>query len=526
MGKRYNWFCTIVAGFGSMLYGIDNVVIAGTFAQPGFLHKFHPSATLLGAIATSFYGGTLLGIIGVFALADRFSRKRTLQFGAALGLIGALLQSVAQQIALFTAARVLTGVASGVMLTTVQIYQSEISPPNLRGRMITLQICTINVAGLAIAFTGYGTYHSDNPNLQRLPIALQCVPALALFIGCFFIPFTPRWLVMHGRYEEAKSVLRRLHDDNEDHSFWEKEYTVLVAQLDFEKEETAGVTFWHMFTNKKELKRAGLAVAALTSCQTTGAQTIQVFQSVIYSHLGFDTAKVLLYACIFQILLNLGGAVNLIAIDWLGRRVLFISGLVMLSIILALFTACQAQFERTAETAWGKAGIAMVMILIFFYACTYVSTGYAYAAEILPTKIRAQGMALGMFSAYSMIITFGQVTPIALDKVGYKYLPLFIGFNLLFLPIIAIWCKETKGLSLEEINVVFGETVVARMSELSEDAAHQKTEIRVEQKEYYYGSPGSAKNRCPEKNVRIATVRRYEDEIEDFRCKSKVRMCV
>ena len=66
--------------------------------------------------------------------------------------------------------------------------------------------------------------------------------------------------------------------------------------------------------------------------------------------------------------------------------------------------------------------------------------------RILPTKIRAQGMALGMFSAYSMIIIFGQVTPIALDQVGYKYLPLFIGCNLFFLPIICIWFKEVRDL--------------------------------------------------------------------------------
>ncbi len=90
-------------------------------------------------------------------------------------------------------------------------------------------------------------------------------------------------VVMQDRHEEAKVVLRRLHDDNKDHTFWEKEYTVLVAQLQFERDETVGVSFWHMFTNKKELKRAALAVAALTSCQTTGAQTIQVFQVTGFS---------------------------------------------------------------------------------------------------------------------------------------------------------------------------------------------------------------------------------------------------
>ncbi|EXJ67377.1 uncharacterized protein A1O5_09390 [Cladophialophora psammophila CBS 110553] len=91
MGRKYNWYCTIVAGFGSMLYGIDNAVIASTFAQPGFLNRFKPSPSLQGAIASAFYAGTLVGIITVFILADRFSRKRSLQFGAALGFVGAIL---------------------------------------------------------------------------------------------------------------------------------------------------------------------------------------------------------------------------------------------------------------------------------------------------------------------------------------------------------------------------------------------------------------------------------------------------
>lgn len=85
-------------------------------------------------------------------------------------------------------------------------------------------------------------------------------------------------VVMHGRHEEARTVLKRLHDDNEDHTFWEKEYIVLVAQLDMERRETEGVRWWHMFTNRRELHRAMLSVVALTSTQTNGAQTIQVFQ--------------------------------------------------------------------------------------------------------------------------------------------------------------------------------------------------------------------------------------------------------
>ena len=118
------------------------------------------------AISTSYFAGVCAGIISVFTFADKYSRKRTLQFGGCLGLIGAIMQTVANEIAVFAIGRVVAGVASGIMLTTVQVYQSEIAPPAVRGRMISLQLLTITLAGTTAAFTGFGTFHSSNPDTQ------------------------------------------------------------------------------------------------------------------------------------------------------------------------------------------------------------------------------------------------------------------------------------------------------------------------------------------------------------------------
>ena len=124
------------------------------------------SLTAYRAIATSYYGGVVLGLGVVVALADRFGRKRTIQFGGCVGLVGAILQTAAQNIATFIAGRVIAGAASGIMLTTVQVYQSEIAPPSVRGRMIAFQILALTVAGTCASFTGFGTNHSSNPDIQ------------------------------------------------------------------------------------------------------------------------------------------------------------------------------------------------------------------------------------------------------------------------------------------------------------------------------------------------------------------------
>ncbi|KIM93335.1 hypothetical protein OIDMADRAFT_35829 [Oidiodendron maius Zn] len=479
MGRVYNWVCAGIAGSGSMLYGYDAAVIASTFAQEGFIDYFQPSAKVQGAIGSSYYGGVILGLLVASLLANHFGRKRAIQIGGCIGLIGAILQAAAHNIATFFAGRVIAGAASGVMLMTVNIYQSEIAPPSQRGAMVAFQILTLTVAGTFASWVGYACNFSSNLSFscqlltssRRFPIALQCLPAVGLILGCFYLPFSPRWLIMKGRHEEARIVLQRLHDDHNDHMFWEKEYLQISAQLAAEAEETADHLWTHIFTNMRELRRVAAAVAAMTSTQTNGAQTIQIYQSVLYAGLGFSHRTTLLMAGIFGLCNNAGGVVNLLLIDRAGRKFLFLSGLSILSICLAVFAAFSAKYEQTNDPGWGKAGIGIIMVFIFFFGSTFAASPYAYAAEVLPTKIRATGMSIALFSSNAVTVIFSQTAPIALQNITWKFNLVFIGCNLFFLPIVFFFFPETKGLTLEEVNRAFGDKVEMEMFEITDDEA-------------------------------------------------------
>lgn len=91
---------------------------------------------------------------------------------------------------------------------------------------------------------------------------------------------------------------------------------------------------------------------------------------------------------------------------------------------------------------WGKAGIGFVMVYIYFFGATYASSPYTYAAEILPTKIRANGFALALFVANSITLTFSQTAPIALDHIGWKFNIVFIVCNCVFFPIVYFFFPE------------------------------------------------------------------------------------
>lgn len=104
----------------------------------------------------------MLGLIFVSLLADRFGRRRTIQIGGVIGLVGAILQTVATHIGPFFAGRAVAGLASGIMLTTVNVYQAEIAPPSLRGTMVAFQIVTLMVAGTLASWVGYACNFSSN----------------------------------------------------------------------------------------------------------------------------------------------------------------------------------------------------------------------------------------------------------------------------------------------------------------------------------------------------------------------------
>ncbi|KIV81151.1 hypothetical protein PV11_08590 [Exophiala sideris] len=169
------------------------------FAQSGFLDHFKPNATVHGAIVSSYYGGVILGLLAIATIAQKIGRRRSIQLGGVIGLIGAIMQAASTKLGSFFAGRVIAGASAGIMLTTVNVYQSEIAPPDHRGAMVAFQLKTLTTTGALASWMGYACNFAINPEFSwRFPIALKALPALGLIIGCFFIPFSPRWSYGNG----------------------------------------------------------------------------------------------------------------------------------------------------------------------------------------------------------------------------------------------------------------------------------------------------------------------------------------
>ncbi len=162
------------------------------------------ASLLLGAVFGAFGGGPL---------ADRVGRRRAIMVAAAIFIVGSLASAAATGTAFLAAARFILGLAVGGAGMVVPVYIAEASPSDVRGSLVSLQQFLITV-GILLS---YGiNYLLAGAEAWRLMLGLGVVPAAVLLVGMFFLPESPRWLMGMGREDEARRVLRRSRNSDEE----------------------------------------------------------------------------------------------------------------------------------------------------------------------------------------------------------------------------------------------------------------------------------------------------------------------
>lgn len=171
------------------------------------------------------------------------------------------------------------------MSTIVPTYNAEVAPPEIRGSLVALQQLAIT-AGIMVSFwIDYGTNNiggtgaSQSDAAWLVPLCLQLIPGLALGIGMIFMPFSPRWLVHHGRESEARRVLSNLRDLSEEHELIEIEFLEIKAQSLFEKRSLA--EHWPHLVDLKPWNTFKLQFVAIGSLFKTKAMFRRVMIATV-----------------------------------------------------------------------------------------------------------------------------------------------------------------------------------------------------------------------------------------------------
>ncbi|PVH93846.1 general substrate transporter [Periconia macrospinosa] len=474
MGLAFNLLLAIFAGTGSFLFGYDSGVMTDVIHSKNFLMYFDTNKTspIIGAINATFSGGAVFGsLMGGFTM-DKFGRRKTVFIGAVINLIGAALQAGARSLAMILVGRIMAGWAVGILSMSVPVYQTECAHPAKRGLIVGITQQMIGVGFIVSTWVGYGSAHVPETSSfsWRFPLAFQCIPCLILIMGILFFPESPRYLVEVDRADEALQVLHKLHFNGSNEDEIQAEFHEIKTTIEAEKAITA--PGWRiMFKVKAWRTRLMHATLVQVFTQMTGINVIGYYQTILYENLGITGNRNLLVAGIYNVI---GPLFNLVFItlllDRVGRRKPLLFGTLAITGALIAEAIIGSQVVGATGSRKDSLSIAGVFFLFLVSAIFSVSFGpisWVYASEIMPLSIRGRGSAFATGIGNWLVSTvWSQVSPIGLGKITYKFYFIFVAFNLcVSLPTIYFVFKETKQLTLEEIDLLFGERALGTLPE-------------------------------------------------------------
>ncbi|KAL2820163.1 general substrate transporter [Aspergillus cavernicola] len=454
-----------VVALGGFAYGVDSGIIATTLAHDTFKYAMlgptGTNAPLTGAIVSLYNVGQAIGTFGAGYSANRYSRRWTISGSGVIAIIGAILQCAAVNPGMMIAGRFFAGVGCGIILTVVPIYIAEVSPPEKRGMIVGVQGFMIAIGFFAANWIGYGGAFANGDSQWRIPLAMQIPAPLALAVGCCFIPYSPRWLVQQERYEEAQAVLTTINARSGDDDRVLQELNEIRGQIQAEATQVTNVRIaTASLLSRRYLHRTLMACFILVMGQFSGSSVIQNYQSTFYEAVGFTGKSSLLISGIYGIMGVLGQVIYLfVAADkWPRTRTLWV-GSIFLSVMIAICMALSATYggEGNENLNGARGAIAMIFIYSFGYAVFFNATIWVVPSELFPFFLRSNGMGLAVFSKAVAAIVLSQITPTAMENVGWRYYALFIATNLAAAFVYFFLLPETSGKSLEEIAELFGD---------------------------------------------------------------------
>lgn len=502
--QRRTLLTALAVSLGGFLFGFDASVISGVirFIKP----EFGLSDLELGWVVSSPAFSAMFAMLVAGALSDALGRKRVLIIVAFLYAISAILSALAPTTIVLVVARMLGGIAFGAALILAPMYIAEISPAEQRGRLVSVQQLNIVLGFSAAYFSNYyllqaigDTGWITEATAWRWMLGIEAVPALIYFGVAFFVPFSPRWLMMKGRVEEAESVLTWLHGPVR-----AGEEAVLIKDRLVESTHERAEYKALLAKGMRFVLAVGLLVGVLQ--QITGVNAIYFYATTIFEQSGIGADASFAQAVWVGIINVLFTIFAMALIDRLGRKPLLLIGLlgVALSMGITSYGFNQATYEwpiehavslegvesnavagvtdrvyesdkafkaavlgalgesqyRTHESAIIEASANMNARLILigilgFVASFAFSLGpvmWVMLSELFPNRIRALAISVIGFvnSAVSWFVQL--VFPWELTNLGNAATYLIYGlFALVGFAILLRILPETKGKSLEEI---------------------------------------------------------------------------
>ncbi|CAM1502715.1 Fc.00g074910.m01.CDS01 [Cosmosporella sp. VM-42] len=482
----YNWRLYTEAAIiatGSLLFGYDSAFIGTTIARASFKNDFSISKAeapdISSNITSAFQAGAFFGAIFCFLITEKVGRKWALQSNVVVFLIGAILMVAAtHQLSYIYAGRILTGIACGAITATVPSYIAELSIVSIRGILTGLFEVAYQIGSLVGFWINYGINQNMDPNSAaswRVPMAVQIIPAGILLVGGFFLHESPLWLMRNDKEEEATKALESLRKLPRDHEYLQEDLQMIRSRLIDEAHVAGkyGTGSWAFFRGALfELSRKGmwnrvlLVFCSFALQNMSGAAAINYYSPTLFGSLGISDVS--LYTGIYGLVKAVASIIFYGAlIDKWGRRNPTIVSSIMCSLCLWIVGAyvkighpadiIAAGGELSPSTAaGGKAATAMIMIYSVFWSFGLNGIPWIVSAEIFPGALRNLTGTWAALCQWLIQFAITKALPYIFKSFGFGTWFFFASWMLIAFVWAFFFLPETKGRTLEEMDVIFG----------------------------------------------------------------------
>ena len=451
----YLIFLSVVAALGGFLFGYDTAVISGTIAQVTQL--FQLDALQQGWYVGCALVGSIIGVLFAGILSDKLGRKLTMVISAILFSASALGCALCTDFTQLVVYRIIGGVGIGVVSIVSPLYISEVSVAQYRGRLVSLYQLAVTVGFLGAYLVNYQLLAwSESGALLGVPLlnkifitevwrgmlGMETLPAILFFIIIFFIPESPRWLIVRGQERKAINILERIYNSITEATNQLKEtQSVLTAETSSE---------WSLLMKPGILKAVIIGVCIAILGQFMGVNAVLYYGPSIFENAGLSGGDSLFYQVLVGLVNTLTTILALVIIDKVGRKKLVyygVSGMVLSLVLIGLYFLF--------GDSLGVSSLFLLIFFLFYVFCCAVSicaVVFVLLSEMYPTKVRGLAMSIAGFALWIGTYLIGQLTPWMLQNLTPA--GTFFLFAVMCVPYMLIVWKlvpETTGKSLEEI---------------------------------------------------------------------------
>ncbi|KAJ7574894.1 general substrate transporter [Mycena floridula] len=494
---RVYWLAFVVY-WGIFLFGYSGGIAAGVVNNPYFIQQFNllnadgtrninKYNTVASDVVSVLQAGAMVGALGSAPLSAKFGRKYTLFGFNLIFIFGVILCTIADGsstgLAKIYAGRVISGIGIGAMSAVAPSFVSECAPKSVRGRITGCFQVALTLGLMLTFFVNYGVsiHIVQGFKIWRIPFGIQLLPSGVMALGLLTVNESPRFLASIGQSKQALQNLAFLRREPVTSEAVVREMAEIEAAIREEGKFQGRREAWkEAFLGKGNFPRFVIGFTIFLLQQWGGQNSVNHYAPQIFASIGYTGTKNSLLASGVYGIMKVFSTAGFVffGIESLGRkRPLLVSALGMgtcFFIIGAILKTLPPSTTNVVSPAPGsRAMAAMLYLHVCFYSMGWGPVPWVYAGDIFPTRTRHHAFALisAWQSLWNFVVT--KQTPQMSTNLGYKLFLMFGAVNIGAMAMFSLIIPETKGRSLEEMDVLFG----------SVTAEQRDARIKIEQKE-------------------------------------------